>query len=174
MAITVVASPATLTWANFTVVAAQMIDPNDGTLVNSVTQFNFNLPNLPPQTINGQLAMADPNVITITPNAQVWSGVVQTAALLSHEHFHYDVGIVTARALARQLMAIRAPNLAALQTAVQNAAQLHFQTRTRLLQRRYDIDTRHGTNAHFQNIWKSRMTACLANPRSDQLGGFWL
>jgi hypothetical protein len=174
MAITVVASPATLTWANFTVVPAQMIDPNDGTLVDAITRFDFSLPNLSPRTINRQLAMADPNVITITPNAQVWSGVALTAALLSHEHFHYDVGIVTARALARQLMAVRASNMAGLSSAVQNAAQLHFQTRAGLLQRRYDIDTRHGTNAHFQNIWKGRMTACLANPLSDQLGGFWL
>lgn len=174
MAITVVANPASLTWANFTPSASKIVDPNDGTLVDAVTRFNFNLPNRPPRTVAGQLAMADPNVITIMPNAQVFIGVIKTPALLSHEQFHYDVGIVTARSLARKLMKLRAPNQAALGTAVQNAAQLHFMTRARLLQRRYDLDTRHGTNAHYQKIWKDRMTACLANPRSDQLGGFWL
>jgi hypothetical protein len=71
-------------------------------------------------------------------------------------------------------MSLRAPNQAALGIAVQNAAQLHFMTRARLLQRRYDLDTRHGTNAHYQRIWKNRMAACLANPNSNQLGGFWL
>ncbi|HVF92096.1 MAG TPA: DUF922 domain-containing protein [Blastocatellia bacterium] len=174
MAITVVANPANLTWANFTPSGTQILDPGDGTLVDAFTRFNFDLPPLPPREINGQFAMADPNVITITPNAQVFTGVLQTPALLSHEQFHYDVGIVTARALARQLMALRAPNQGALVTAVQSAARLHFITRAGILQRRYDLDTRHGTNAHFQKIWKDRMVTCLANPRSDQLGGFFL
>jgi hypothetical protein len=174
MGITVVANPATLTWANFVVVPTQIPDPHDGTLVDAVTEFNFDLPDLPPRNTHGQFAMADPNVITITPNARVWSRVAQTPALLSHEQFHYDVGIATARALARELITLRSPNLAALRTSVQNAARLHFQTRARLLQRRYDIDSRHGTNAHYQKIWKDRMTTCLAHPGSDHLGGFWL
>jgi hypothetical protein len=174
MAITVTASPAVLAWSNFTPVPSQITDPADGTLVDALTRFNFNLPALPPRTVAGQLAVADPNVITITPNAQVFTGVLQTAALLSHEQFHYDVGIVTARALARELMALRAPNQGALTVLVQNAARLHFFTRAGLLQRRYDLDTRHGTIAHYQKIWKDRMTACLANPRADQLGGFYL
>ena len=152
----------------------RIVDPADRTLVDALTRFNFNLPNLPPRMIGGQFAMADPNVITITPNAQVFTGVFQTLALLSHEQFHYDVGIVTARALARELMALRAPNLAALTTAVQGAARLHFTTRAGLLQGRYDLDTRHGTNAHYQKIWKNRMAFCLAKPLSDQLGGFFL
>ncbi len=132
------------------------------------------LRNLPPRTVDGQLALADPNIITITPNSQVFRGVNQTPALLSHEQFHYDVSVVIARALARKLMRIRSPNHGTLRVAIQSAADLHFMTRARLIQRRYDMDTRHGTNAHYQKIWKSRMTSCLANPRSDHLGGFWL
>ena len=174
MAITVVANPVSLTWANFRPSASKIIDPNDGTLVDALTQFNYNLPNRPPRMVDGQFAMADPNIIRITPNSQVFTGVLQTAALLSHEQFHYDVGIVTARAFARQLMRLRAPNLAALRAAIQSAVQLHFTTRARLIQRRYDLDSRHGTNAHYQHIWKNRMVSCLANPHSNQLGGFWL
>ncbi len=174
MAITVVANPAILTWANFTPSATRIVDPNDGTLIDALTRFDFNLSPLLPRMVNGQFAMADPNVITITPNAQVFTGVLQTPAFLSHEQFHYDVGIVTARALARELMALRAPNQAALAIAVQNAARLHFTTREGLIQRRYDLDTRHGTNAHYQKIWKDSMTFCLANQHSDQLGGFFL
>jgi hypothetical protein len=174
MAITVTATPATLAWGDFTVVTTQIVDPGDGTLVDAVTRFDFDFPDLPARNIGGMMALADPNVITITPNAQVWSGVRQTAALLSHEQFHYDVGIVIARALARQLTALRAPNQAALGALVREAARLHFQTRAGLLQRRYDIDTDHGAIALYQGIWKRRMTDCLANPRSEQLGGFWL
>lgn len=174
MAITVVANPVNLTWANFTPSPSMIVDPNDGTLNDALTRFNFTMPNLPPRRVAGQFAMADPNVITITPNAQVFTGVLQTPTLLSHEQFHYDVAIVIARVLARDLMALRAPSQADLINAVQNASQLHFKIRARLLQRRYDLDTQHGTNAHYQKIWKSRMAACLADPHSNQLGGFWL
>jgi hypothetical protein len=174
MAITVVANPATLSWSNFLPVPAKIPDPNDGTLIDALTRFDFNMPSLPPRTIGRQLALADPLVITITPNSQVWTGVAQTAALLSHEQLHYDVGVVTGRALARELMHLRAPNLPSLLSAVQAAARLHFMTRAGLLQSRYDKDSRHGTNAHYQKIWKDRMTACLANPLADQLGGFFL
>jgi len=174
MAITVLANPVSLTWANFTPRAARIVDPNDGKLVDALTRFNFDMPSLPLRMVAGQFAMADPNIITITPNAQVFRGVLKTPDLLSHEQFHYDVGIVTARALARQLMDLRAPNQAALAIAVQNAALLHFTTRARLLQSRYDLETQHGINANFQRIWKDRMTSCLANPNSDQLGGYLL
>jgi hypothetical protein len=173
MAITLSATPTTLSWSNFTVVAS-LVDPADGVAVDAFTSFAFNIPNLPPRTLGSQVALADPMTITLTPNAQVRSGAAQTAGLLDHEQFHYDVGIVTGRALARELTRLRAPNLAALRSAFLQAVNLHFTTRTGLLQRRYDIDSRHGTNAHYQKIWKDRMAVCLANPNSDQLGGFWL
>jgi hypothetical protein len=174
MSITVVARPVNLTWANFTPSATQIVDPQDGTLVDALTRFRFNIPGRAPRTVNGQFAMADPNIITISSDGQVFTGVLQTPALLSHEQFHYDVAIVTARALARELMGLRASSLAALMTAFQNAAQLHLFTRVRLLQWHYDRETQHGTNAHYQKIWKDRMALCLANQRSTQLGGFFL
>jgi hypothetical protein len=106
MAITVVANPASLTWANFRPSASKIVDPNDGTLIDALTRFDFNMPNLPHRMVDGQFAMADANVITITPNAQVFTGVLKTPALLSHEQLHYDVGIATARALARELYGV--------------------------------------------------------------------
>jgi hypothetical protein len=174
MAITVVANPATLAWSNFTPVLTRILDPGDGTLVDALTRFNFNMDDRPPRTVAGQFALAENLTITITPNAQVWTGVSQTRKLLDHEQLHYDVGIVTGRGLARQLMALRAPTVQALGAAVREAARLHFVTRAGLLQRRYDLDTSHGANNHYQMIWKQRMAACLANPSSDQLGGFYL
>lgn len=176
MAITVQTNPVNLTWANFTVVPNQIVDPADGTLVDAYTTFNFAVTPVPPntQTIGGQLAFAEPMTITITPNARVWSGVAQTAALLSHEQWHYDIGTVTARALARQIPTLRGATFAALIASLRAALAFHFSTRAGLLQKRYDIDSRHGTNAHYQRVWKDRMTACLANPKSDQLGGFYL
>ena len=52
-------------------------------------------------------------MLLITPKCRVWTGVVQTATLLSHEQFHYDVAIVIARVLARKLNSLRASSDAA-------------------------------------------------------------
>ncbi len=174
MPITVQGSPINLTWANFSTVPNQIPDPADGVLVDAYTAFNFNIPNTPTRLVDGQHAVGETFTITITPNARVWSGVAQTANLLSHEEWHYHVGIVTARALARQMAALRAPTLPALGTLFQAAVRLHFTTRAGILQKRYDMDTHHGTQAHYQRVWKDRMTAVLSNPRADQIGGFYL
>ncbi len=103
MAITVHTNPVYLTWANFRVVPNKILDPADGTLQDSFTQSDFAMPALPLRNVVGKLGYADPLTITITPNAQIWSGAPQTAALLSLEQLQYDVGIVTARAFAKEL-----------------------------------------------------------------------
>lgn len=174
MAITVQPTKISLSWSDFRVVPNQIVDPADSTLVDAYTTFEYNIPDLPPRTVNGQLALADPMTIRISPKGNVWSGVRQTPALLSHEEWHYHVGIIVARAFARHAARLRAPNMPGLRTAFQEAFTLHFITRVGLLQKRYDLDTNHGVNAHYQKIWKDRMTACLANPNADQLGGFYL
>ena len=173
MAIIVVANPWVLTWANFKKTPKKPVDPSDGTSVDALTFFNWEYPRLTFSTVNRQLLFTGLSVITLTPNAQIFQSTPQTAALLSHEQFHYDVGIVTARAFARQLMALRAPNASALEMAQDKAENLHL-TRSRLLQRHYDQETHHGGNAHYQKIWKDSMAACLSNPNSLHLQGFWL
>ena len=173
MAIFAFAMPPRLVWANYAPAAA-LVDPIDGTPVDAVTEYNFNLPSLPPRNVGGQLALADPMQLTITPNTRVRIGAPQTPALLAHEQLHYDVGICIARQVARELMRLREPTVAALATAMQRIVELHFHRRSRLIQRRYDIDSQHGTNAHFQRIWAHMITAALANPNSTQIGGFFL
>lgn len=174
MTINVIATPMKLSWLNFTVVSNKIPDPNDGKLMDAVTAFNFKFPGLPPKKINGKFTMADPNTITITPAAKVFSGVTKTAKLLEHEQFHYDVGIATARALARHIMRLKFSDEAELKKEVQKIAKLHLSTRAGLLQKRYDLETKHGTNSHYQKIWTQRMNTCLANPKSNKIDGFWL
>lgn len=174
MAITAVADPDDLTWDDFDVSATQITDPADGTLVDAFTRFNFEFPDMAPRKVGSEFALGDPNVITISPNAQVFANVLQTDELLSHEQLHYDVGVVIARALSRELTRLRAPSLAALRGSLNNAFNLHFHTRAGLIQRRYDKDTNHGTVAKYQKIWKDAMAGCLANPRADHLLGWWL
>ena len=173
MAITVTASPTRLSWSDF-VQLGQVIDPNDGTPQDSVTRFNYSIPDQPPRTVNGHQALAENLVITITPNAVVRTGASQTAALLEHEQLHYDVGIVTARALARELMALRAHDVPTLASLLRQAVHLHFERRAGLIQDRYDRDSAHSRNAHYQLVWNHAMASCLANPHADRILGWWL
>jgi hypothetical protein len=169
---TVVATPATLTWANYAVTSSRITDPADNQLVDAYTSFNWALQNLAPVNTAGVFTVPAAIQITITPNCQVWSGVTQTAGLLSHEQFHYDVGICCARAFAREIGTLRANSQANLVGRIQSAAMLHFTTRAGILQKRYDLDTRHGTNAHYQRIWKDRMAKALAD-NAATMGGFY-
>ena len=84
MAITAVISPEDLSWDDFDVTPDRIVDPADGTLVDAFTRFNFDFPDLAPRKIGNEFALADPNVITISPNAQVFADVLQTDELLSH------------------------------------------------------------------------------------------
>ena len=69
---------------------------------------------------------------------------------------------------------LRAGDERELASAVWNIGQLHFVFRAGLIQRRYDLDTQHGTVQYDQQVWTARMSTCLASPQSTQIGGFWL
>jgi hypothetical protein len=173
MSITVRRNPERLTWADFISIPI-VIDPNDGTEQIAFTTFDFDIPDRPPRTVEGQVALAENVEIVITPRARVKRGGLQSPELLAHERFYYDVGFVVARVVARELMALRGGDECELASAAWNTVQLHFVFRAGLIQRRYDLDTRHGTIRYDQQLWTSRMAACLADPSSSQIGGFWL
>lgn len=173
MTITATRTPVTLGAADY-IPFPIVIDPADGTVQTAFTAFQFNIPAHPPRTVDGRQALAETFAIRITPVAMITVGATMTSGLLGHEQFHYDVGFVIARQLARELSALRRNAIAELATALTAAVTLHFSTRAGLIQRRYDLDTRHGTNAHYQRIWLDRMRACLANASATQIGGFWL
>jgi hypothetical protein len=173
MAISVTTNPVTLTWANFTVVT-NLVDPHDNTPQDAVTAFNYDIPDRPPRQINGRWFLAETFTITITPNAKVRQGAAQTAALLVHEQLHYDVGTVIARRLARELEQLSARDLPTLRQRFIDCVNLHFHRRAGLIQRRYDLDTNHSLNKHYQKVWEKMMRDCLANPRSTMIGGFYL
>ncbi|WID96178.1 hypothetical protein QO058_26160 [Bosea vestrisii] len=166
-------SPSKLKIGDFTQVPVVM-DPADGTVQDAYTAFAFDIPDHGVRMAGTDYALGVPNEIDIWPAAQLKIGVTLTPALLAHEQFHYDVGFVIARQLARELTALRAASIAALVQAYVALADLHFQRRAGLIQARYDKDTQHSANAKYQRIWLDRMTACLGNEKANQIGGFWL
>jgi hypothetical protein len=151
-----------------------VIDPADGTAQDAYTSFDYDFPDLPARRIGSDYGFAVPNVIEIIPNAKARTGAALTPRLLAHEQFHYDVGFAAARCLAHQFTIARAKTLDDLKARYVTLIDLHFFTRAGLIQKRYDMDTAHGANAHYQTVWLDRMRACLADPDAKQIGGFWL
>lgn len=177
MAITAVSqtsSGSNLSWADFTVVSTPLVDPADGSAIDAYTNFDFNLVSATPVASGTKFKFQDPDTLRITPNCQVHNSTAQTAGLLAHESFHFDLGFCVARVVAKKLMKLEEPTQAALRTAALALFQFHFRDRTGLIQRRYDADTHHGTSARYQRIWATRMTACKADAKAKQLGGYWL
>lgn len=165
--------PVTLKASDF-LQAPVVVDPADGTAQDAYTAFEYEIFDKGARMVGTDYAFGVPNEIEVWPNAQVRIGVTLTPTLLAHEQFHYDVGFVVCRALAHQLTIARAPTIGGLVTQLNSLVNLHIKKRVKLIQRRYDVDTQHGLNAMYQRIWLDRMTACLANPASNQIGGFWL
>jgi len=174
MTITAFRNPTTLTWDDYEE-RASVVDPADGTPQDAFTAFAFELmPDLPAERLNGRFRIPSTLSISITPIALVRLGAPKTAGLLAHEQLHYDVGFVIARQLARELNVIEAGSDDALRDTLDELIELHFHTRARLIQTRYDRETQHGTNAHFQRIWSQSMRTCLGTASASHILGWWL
>jgi uncharacterized protein DUF922 len=154
MAITALANPARLEWRHFRDVSVlpgsewAHVDPH------------FDIPNRPLRQVDGQFMLAETFQVTVTPIARARRGITRTPTLLAHEQGHYDLVLLAARAMARDLQTLRAPNRAALQTALQQCYTLHA-TRLGPIQEQYDSDTEHGVVVAQQQRWQLMIRACL-------------
>lgn len=173
MTITAFRIPTALASIHF-VGAAKIIDPHDGSEQLAATDYHVDLPSLPTRSVGGKTALAETFRIKITPRAKIKLGTVLTTELRDHEQFHFDVGFVIARRVAVVLSALRADSTAELDAKFKDVMHLHFKTRNKLIHRRYDLDTRHGTQAHYQKVWTDRMRACLLDASAKEIGGFYL
>jgi hypothetical protein len=173
MSISLVVNPTTLKWTDYTE-QDKVIDPNDKTEQSAFTAFDWDLPPKTPRGLDGKLALADGLTLTITPIALVKKGVKKSDELLSHEQFHYDVGIIIARVVVKVLEGLTGATISDLDTGTDLIMNRHFIVRSGLIQRRYDLETRHGNNAAYQKAWKKLMKETMARPNSTQMGGWWL
>jgi len=165
MAITAAASPPSLEWRHFT--------PSAGVPAGEDAHIDphFDVPTRPLRQVGGQFMLAETFQITVTPVARVRPGTSQTATLLAHEQGHYDLGLLAARVMARDLQNLRASTQAALGTALRDSFTLHTVTRLGPIQQRYDTDTAHGTNSQQQQRWEITIRSCLSDPNCSQING---
>lgn len=173
MSISLVVKPVTLTWANYTE-RDKVVDPADKTEQDAYTAFEYDLPGGTTRRVDGELALPESLALTITPIALIRKGARKSDELLSHEQFHYDVATVIGRVVVKKLERLRGKTAADLDAGSDQILNLHFSVRAGLIQRRYDLETRHGRNTNYQKAWKKLMKETMARPDSTQMGGWWL
>ena len=159
MSITVTLSPARLSWSDFAPVAAL----SDGSGDQAATATSMTpLDNIRPIQIQGRFALPD---LTLTvgldrTNTQVVSSAPQTDYLLKHEQGHFDITVLTVRAMARELELLRTASVAALGQQLGIVRDRH-QQRADALELRYDADTRNAGDTAAQQTWNDAIDAAM-------------
>jgi hypothetical protein len=173
MAVTVVATPPTLSWSNFRVVdSSPDLSGNEVAQIHPEVRFPGNMQTVP---TNGIFKL-NSFTITVAPVAAdtiVLSSATQSADLLKHEQGHYDLLVIGAKALAADLGAASAPSSSGLATKVQTIRNTHM-TRASAIDAAYDTQTKNGQDTAQQNSWNLAIATALANPNPTTIQGMQL
>jgi hypothetical protein len=166
MTITVTPKPARLTWKNFTRVGSIPGEPSD-----AQTDSQMKWPKFTPVKKGEKFRL--PNfTITVFVGAKgtvVLRTAKQTRELLDHEQGHYDLLILSARALARNLEAIEASSFDELVTLFEELTSKH-QQRAADIGAEYDKQTSHSRDVVQQRRWRS-MIDDAATTKASKIDG---
>jgi hypothetical protein len=111
--------------------------------------------------------------ITVAPEparTMVRRSAERSAELLRHEQGHYDIVVLAARALARELPSLTAPSAIDLSRRVEECVAKHTERAARSSQA-YDLQTDHGRRLGEQVRWSESIAAALAAATVGELRG---
>jgi hypothetical protein len=168
MTITVVPRPARLTWRNFRPVAV-LPDSKEDAQVSSEAV-------LPPRAgmtrVNGKFRLADLTLTVLTEPTEtlVIRSADQTPELLEHEQGHFDLMVLTARAMAAELEKLEAASPQELQKSVTAILETH-RTRAKAVDHEYDSQTDHSRNVPQQRRWRKLIDDALQKTGVTQIDG---
>jgi predicted secreted Zn-dependent protease len=169
MSVTVVVSPTQLTWTDFAPVdslpdgsgdeaqTATTMSPLTGIQPVS-TQGKFSLPNL---TLTVGL---DRTQTLVVKTAQ------KTADLLKHEQGHFDITVLTVRAMAKEFEQLKAGSPPALGQQL-NAVVSKHQQRANMIEVKYDKDTNGSRDQDAQKSWNQAIDAAMKGSGGSILQG---
>ncbi len=164
MSATIVPKPVTLAWSNFDAVD-KLPKPGEDAHID----INFAIGMKQVRKVGSHFMAPDPFDIGVSPLALVLKTANQTADLLAHEQGHYDIGILVARALGRDLAAVSEGTPAGFKKEVDRLFGLHRLTRMKPVQEKYDTDTNHSRNTQEQQRWAGLIQAALASASATHL-----
>jgi hypothetical protein len=173
MAVNVIANPINLSWRNF-----HVVDSSPDLSGDEVAQVHPEMRMPPNVQVAGSNGVFRLNAFTITvaPVPQdtiVLRSAEQTADLLRHEQGHYDLLILVAKAMARDLGAATDSSASGLNTQVQTIQQTH-NANAQAIDSAYDTQTKNGKDPLQQTSWNQAIAAALGNPGSTTVRGLRL
>jgi hypothetical protein len=173
MPITVTPNPINLTWANF-----RPVDSSPDLSGDEVAQIHpeTSMPDQIQVARNQNVFKLGSFTIGVAPvsaDTIVLRSAQQTAELLRHEQGHYDLLILTVRAMARELESASAGSAGDLNTRVQAIQKTHAD-RADKLDKAYDTQTKNGKDAKVQSDWNGWIAAALGNRAATSINGMQL
>jgi hypothetical protein len=175
MTITVRANPVNLTWDNFRPVDSIPDADEDGEVAQVNPEVSFPQNIRPQQQSRGVFRLPDftvavaPNVL----NTMVLNTANKTDDLLRHEQGHYNLLILVARAMARELQAATGTSAQDLGNQLQQIRTTHM-NRAQSIDSSYDTQTDHGRNTDEQTRWNNLISAAMANANATEINGMSL
>lgn len=167
MSIKVVVNPAKITWNLFRPVSFIPGTKEEAQIHSEIAPL-VNL--VPKKTVNGRYRLPDAtmNVGINRTDTLVLRAAKQTDDLLKHEQGHYNLLILVARALARELESIEAGTVAELVTKMQKA-QTDHDTRASAIDDAYDTQTQHSRSTTQQLKWDAEIKRALDRDQVTQV-----
>jgi uncharacterized protein DUF922 len=166
--ITVVAEPERLTWSLFRKVDSMPAPAEDAHIAAAIT-----FPDGLRIAKQGDDYRLPPFTILVAPERTrtvLRRSVAESSELLRHEQGHYDLVVLAARALARELETASSASASDLSRHVQGAVDEHT-ARAERLSARYDRETDKSRNAAVQARWSALIEHALAGPPPRELEG---
>jgi hypothetical protein len=168
--VTVVTEPTALTWGHFSL-ADSVGNASEVAQIHPVTDMPDDL------SIQKTRAGFQVNDFTITvridsADTQVEKTANKTADLLKHEQGHFDLLLLTVRAMARDFESAAASTPAGLGTQVQAIIARHG-ARATAIDQAYDTQTKNGLDAAEQKRWNVLIATALTN-NAARIGTFAL
>lgn len=172
MPIKVVAKPAQLSWSDFRLVDA--LPDGSGDEAQTATEMPA-MDGIQVVFSNGKYSLPD---LTLTvgldrTETMVTKAAQKTSDLLKHEQGHFDITLLTVRALALELQRLKASSPNSLAQQVKTAIQKH-QSFADAIEAKYDDETKNSKDKTAQEEWNKAIAAAIGSPDVVSLKGMSL
>jgi predicted secreted Zn-dependent protease len=169
MTVSVVAAPAQLSWSDFRPVGA--LPDGSGEEAQTSTEMPA-MANIKVVASQGKYSLPDLKLMVGLKRSEtlVVTSARKTADLLKHEQGHFDITVLTIRALAMELQRLTAPSAALLGQQVEALRQKH-QRFADAIEEKYDDETEHSRNKAVQDKWNQAIRSALLTPGIVSLQG---
>jgi hypothetical protein len=159
MSVTVTVSPLHLTWNDF--LPVNSLPDGSGDEAQTATTMSP-LTGIRPVMAHGKFSLPD---ITLTVGLDrtqtlVISTADKTADLLKHEQGHFDITVLTVRALAKELEQLKAGSPTTLGQQL-NTAVTNHQQRANMIEEKYDKETGGSRNQDAQKTWNQAIDTAM-------------